>query len=420
MEGREIRQLSEAQYKAAGEKKLSTRFFWWMFCISLGLIVISSLLFFWRQGRWFIFSSSVNVDLLAAWGSFIGGILGTLVAAISIYMVVMTLHAQVDANANMEDTNKEMLELNRQQIFDNKFQVLYAQYQEAVAGYGKEGNGGKRDLEVSAASFLSQSFDNHLVYSLRVQAAVKMFEEFYARNRMCCSVHFRVLYQLARLIDQGDIEDDDRVIYAKSVRGQLTDGEMALLRYNCLSANGKAMQLYVNHFNLLKHVPLMSLLEFKPWSDKVADEHQKAALDATFITLRKIMTDLNDEDTAYDYLFEVSARYQIRIIFEHRHYSMIFRLEENKKAKYGGPVKHPYAESALKKIGDKELPSLFYAFLYETFHISNFNRYENTPNCVHTPIEVESSPDSFIFEIQVKGPNRLVLSQDQYTPASRG
>lgn len=86
MEGREIRQLSEAQYKAAGEKKLSTRFFWWMFCISLGLIVISSLLFFWRQGRWFIFSSSVNVDLLAAWDSFIGGILGTLVAAISIYI----------------------------------------------------------------------------------------------------------------------------------------------------------------------------------------------------------------------------------------------------------------------------------------------------------------------------------------------
>lgn len=58
-----------------------------MFGISLSLIMLSSFLFFWRQGRWFDWSASVNVDLLAAWGSFIGGVLGTLVAAISIFMV---------------------------------------------------------------------------------------------------------------------------------------------------------------------------------------------------------------------------------------------------------------------------------------------------------------------------------------------
>ena len=81
---------------------------------------------------------------------------------------------------------------------------------------------------------------------------------------------------------------------------------------------------------------------------------------------------------------------------------MIFRLEENKKAKSGGPVKHPYSESALKAIGNKELPSLFYAFLYETFIVSNFGRYENVQNCVHTPIEVENTTNSFIFEIMVK------------------
>jgi len=72
------------------------------------------------------------------------------------------------------------------------------------------------------------------------------------------------------------------------------------------------------------------------------------------------------------------------------------------------------------KIGNKELPELFSAFLYETFLTSNFGLFENASNCVDTPIEVEDTPpDHFIFEIQVKGPQRLVLSQDQYTPASR-
>lgn len=416
MEDQKLSELTEAQAKAEGEKKKSIHFFWWMFGISLGLIMLSSFLFFWRQGRWFDWSASVNVDLLAAWGSFIGGVLGTLVAAISIFMVVKTLHAQVDASANMEDTNKEMITLNTQQLFDNKFQVLYSQYCDAVAAYEGESDNAKQNLEAVAAEFLTLPFSNDLVYSLRVKAAVKVFEEFYAKNRACCSVHFRVLYQLVRFLDRGDIEEEDRIVYIKSVRDQLTDGEMALLRYNCLTPNGEAMRQYVNHFNLLKHIPLMNLLEFKKWADKVTDKHQRAALDATFITLRKMMKDNNASDEPVKTTYEISPRYLISLEFERCHCCMIFRFEENKKAKSGGPVKHPYAEAALKKIRNKELPELFSAFL-----TSNFGLFENASNCVHTPIEVEDTPpDHFIFEIQVKGPQRLVLSQDQYTPASRG
>lgn len=419
MENQPITLLTEAQYKAKGEKRKSTRFFWWMFGVSVLLIVASSVLFFWHHGPWFLWKSSVNIDLLASLGEFVGGVLGSLIAAVSIFMVVKTLHAQVDSNANMEDTNKKIISLNTQQLFDNKFQVLYAQYNDAVAAYEGSSKTGKQNLEAVAAGFLAQSFKNDLVYSLRVKAAVKLFEEFYAKNRACCSVHFRVLYQLVRFIDKGDIEDDDRKVYLKSVRGQLTDGEMSLLRYNCLTPNGKAMQQYVNHFNLLKHIPLMSLLEFKKWADKVPDKHQQAALDSMFITLRKMMKENNENDEPNKIQYEVSSRYQVFMEFERWHRCMIFRLEENKKAKSGGPVKHPYAEAALKRIGDKELPDLFSAFLYETFITSNFGLFENAPNSVHSFIEVEDTADSFVFEIEVKGPQRLVLSQSQYTPLSR-
>ena len=420
MENREINQLSEAQYKAEEEKKKSTQFFWWMFGISSGIIAVSSILFFWRQGEWFDFSAPVNIGLLADWGSFIGGVIGTLIAAVSIFMVVKTLHSQVDANADMEDVNQKMILLNTQQLFDNKFQVLYAQYRDSVAAYEGKLNNGKQNLEVMAAAFLAQPFSSNLVYKLRVDAAVKVFEEFYAKNRACCSAHFRVLYQLVRFLDRGEIEEGDRLVYVKSVRGQLTDGEMALLRYNCLTPNGEAMQQYVNHFNLLKHIPLMELLEFKRWADKIPDKHQKAAIDALFITLRKMIKENNQNDDSSSSHYEISSRYRITLEFERWHRCMIFRMEEDKKAKSGGPVRHPYAEAALKKIGDKELPDLFSAFLYETFLISNFCHYGNALNCVHAPIEVENTPDSFVYEIEVKGPQRLVLSQDQYTPSSRG
>lgn len=419
MEDPKIKRLSDAQFRAEEEKKQSTRFFWWMFWISLALMVGSAVLFFWHHGPWFVWEGSVNVELLASLGEFIGGVLGSLIAAVSIFMVVKTLHAQVDANAKTEDNNKTEIQLNKQQLFDNKFQVLYEQYKDAIAAYGPGHQGGKQNLEAVAANFLAQPFTCDLVYSLRVKSAVKLFEEFYARNRMCCSVHFRVLYQLIRFIDSGEIEDEDRVIYAKSIRGQLSDGEMALLRYNCMTPNGFAMQRYVNHYNLLKHVPLMSLFEFKRWANKIPDIHEKAALDATFITLRKMMKNHNENDAPMEITYEISLRYKIIMVFEQGHRCMIFRVEENKKAKSGGPVKHPYTENALKKIGDAELLPLFSAFLYETFITSNFGLFENAPNSVHSPIEVEKTKDSFIFEIEVKGPQRLVLSQDQYTPAAR-
>ena len=420
MEDRDYKCQTEAQSKAEGEKKTSIHFFWWMFCISLFLIIASSILFFWRHGKWFEWSYPVNSDLLGTLGDFVGGIIGTLIAAFSILILVKTLHAQVDANADMKDTNEEMIKLNKQQLFDNKFQVLYAQYKDAASGYGKTSQNGKTDMEATARAFLTQAFKCNLVYSLRVKTAVKMFEEFYAQNRMFCSVHFRVLYQLMRLIDKGDIEEEDRVIYAKSVRGQLTDGEMALLRYNCMTTNGKAMQNYVNHFDLLKHVPLMSLLEFKKWADKVQDDHQRAALDSTFSSLRRIMIDQNNDDSESEIIHEISSRFLIKIAYERGHHCMIFRLEENKKAKQGGPVKHPYAEAALKTIGNKELPDLFSAFLYDLFLTSNFYLYDNVSNCVHSHIEVENTSNYFIFEIVVKGPKRLVLSQRQYYALLRG
>ena len=39
MEDQKLSELTEAQAKADGEKKKSIHFFWWMFGISLGLII---------------------------------------------------------------------------------------------------------------------------------------------------------------------------------------------------------------------------------------------------------------------------------------------------------------------------------------------------------------------------------------------
>ena len=67
----------------------------------------------------------------------------------------------------------------------------------------------------------------------------------------------------------------------------------------------------------------------------------------------------------------------------------------------------PIRRSRIEKDRGQRTPDLFSTFLYETFLTSNFGLFENTPT-------------AFIFEIEVKGPHRLILSQNQYTPLSRG
>ena len=49
--------------------------------------------------------------------------------------------------------------------------------------------------------------------------------------------------------------------------------------------------------------------------------------------------------------------------------------------------------------------------------VGNFRLFGNPSDCVHEPIPVEDSNNSFIFEIEVKGPRKLVLAENQMYPA---
>ena len=322
-------------------------------------------------------------------------------------------------NDNVIETNNAQIKLDTQQLFDNKFQVFFNQYKDTISAYlTDKGLTGRQALEAIVASFVETPFSNKLVYKKRVMASVREFEAFYAENREQLAVHFRGLYQLMRLVAESDIDEEDRVLYAKCIRGQLSDGELVILRYNCLTDNGFAMRRFVNHFNLLKHLPLMSLFEFRTWADMLPDKYMRSALDSTFISLRKLMKEKNYTDDAVVLPdFELSSRYVIKMSYDEGHTCLIFRLEEDKQHKGAAGVKRPYAEKALDAIGSAEMPELFHAFLHESFITGNFSLYGNPSNCVYSPIVVVDDPDTFIFEIEVKGPGKLVLSENQMYPA---
>ncbi len=188
---------------------------------------------------------------------------------------------------------------------------------------------------------------------------------------------------------------------------------MILLRYNCQTQNGKAMRTYVNHFNLLKHIPMMSMLEFRKWKDFIVDSHERSALDSLFITLRKMMTSGLDKDEVFNMEYELSSRYKFIIAYSDDFKEMTLRLEEDKHKRVGGGMKRPYAEKALDRLGALQLPPLFYAFLHESFITGNFGLYNNPSDCVKKPTIIINNADNLHFEIAVQSSIRLVLSAHQ-------
>ena len=248
-----------------------------------------------------IWSSPIDEDLLETYGDFVGGVIGTLITLYSVYLLVKTLNNQIEVNSNIVKTNVETLNAAKQQIkqtdlnlFDSKFNAYLKAYQDAINGYTSSDCSEKECLDAIITEFRSSGFKNEVQYLGRTQAAVKEFEGLYAKNRTVMSTHLRTLFLLMQLIaDKGNIENEDRVAYAKCIRGQLSEGEMFVIRYNCYTGYGHNMQKYVNRYNLLKHLPTMSLLEFNKWRS-IVETHPGYVntIDAFFQRLRKEIGEL--------------------------------------------------------------------------------------------------------------------------------
>ena len=90
--------------------------------------------------------------------------------------------------------------------------------------------------------------------------------------------YFRHLYRIVKYVDSSDlISDDERYEYACIARSQLSDYELVMLFYNCLTANGRAkfkplIEEY-SIFNNLREELLAKREHKKEYSEKAYDRY---------------------------------------------------------------------------------------------------------------------------------------------------
>lgn len=415
MEGRII-ETNEKPKKESWEKNLSI-----LEWSALGLFIAFLLLYFSKGILSFFGVKSVHpVFLHETWGvfgDFIGGVLGTFIAYISVRLLVKTLHHQIASNRETSKINKETATVYKLQQFNEQFKILFNLYQDAIRAYKSSAMNGGEDLSSIVEQFKmhgNTSIKNE-DYAKRQQVALDIFKDFYVSCHNVASVHFRLLYRIFQLIDDADIPDRNKTDIAKIMRCQLSADEILLLRYNAIASYGEKMRVYINRYNLLKHLPLLSLLELSYLSTKLSGV-QRHSINTEVIKWRKQTKGLllKNKETTEIVSEDYSEKYAVKITVSSDNSQ--FKIELTKKACKKYEASDTNISKAFDVFTNDEIKCLILDFVTEMFLYSNFSIY-NTPGNLKISPEITEKKEGkkTIISVEVMKENKLpiICSQRQ-------
>ncbi len=382
--------------------------------IALALFIISLFLFTWK--RFFSVDKEIDAELWAQFGDFIGGIIGTLIAYISVRLLVKTLNIQIKANKETSEINRKTAEVYELQQFNEMFNILFSLYKKVKDSYCNENEKCLYDLVEKIKNDNKDKFNAITKYEELNKKAIKIYETFYADNQNTASTHFRLLYRIFKLIDSVKISDDNRIAISKTIRSQLTEEELFLLRYNAMSKCGEKMQDYINQYNLLKHLPLLSILEFTPLCQKL-DKAEVNSINVEFQILSKNIRKLflDKSNNKKNLSPKLSNNYQFKISVSSDNKELDIELIKNNKTKFDQKTA-TNIESALNKLNEDEVKNLLLYYCEEFFIFSNFQSFNKLDELICTP-EITNKSESKKVTISVNIKNKegyeLICSKRQ-------
>ena len=344
--------------------------------IALIIVVVFAILF--ALHREYDLVHPFDEDLFGNYGDFIGGLL----SVVSVYLLVETLKEQRATSKEQRDfTEKQQVLIEKQQKNADEQQInslffhLLKHLQREVADLNitkEDGQYTNKDFFEELRRDLQESFNNapDTSYMKDVNQAMKHYFELYAKHPRLGS-YFRILYRICEVIAQSTLDEIEKAKYIKILRAQLTNSELLLLRYNAQTPHGTKFKDYINEYNLLKHLPIFELLEFKRWwgplEGNPVDRFRVSVFCDEF--KHKIKELLKDPERSKSYLPRGGWKCRITKCSDIR--------IEIKIVKPRNPL--PYDPfSGFKTMDDMELMEqlgrLFESILIEIFSYSNFGR----------------------------------------------
>lgn len=350
-----------------------------------------------------------------------GGVLGTIFGIISVLLVIRTFRYQQTST----DDNKKQLEIER--FHDLFFELLHL-YQSQVAelcGEYRNSNTIKNKpgekpnentyLETVEISYnnkdffdfekeiLQNQFVNKKSFDSNLAEALKTYMFFYIKNKNKIGAYYRTLFRIYNLIDEAALPERLKKDYLKIIRAQLTESELFFLRYNALTYYGHPFIRYINKYNILKHLPVFELLEFKDWW-KDLNRVERAGLNIVFTNFRDILCKLwGRKSVRIDSKQKIDTKYNIVIeIINCSDVAITVNIDNTKEST-------SMEFLAFKHFSAKRIQQLLDCYIKEIFIYSHFSIYNKLAETYSTPIINRGNFTTIISGIKNKSGQPLIL-----------
>lgn len=340
-------------------------------------------------------SKPIDGSLWGQYGDYVGGLVGTLLAYMSIKLLSLNLQEQILANKELRISNDDNRKVAALQQFENSFSTLIHMYR-----------GSQNEIKALDMKWAREFSCMDKDYEKRVKEAVNAYLKFYEESRSKLSSYYRLLYRIMQTIDEANVDDDTKRRYSKIFRCQISEEELILLRYNASTHYGKKMQVYINRYNLLKHLPKMHLLEFKEPSILALINGHEEIFDHIFIEIRKKIVDGVSSST-----FDKPIPNNNKIELEN--FDIIFDIS---KSSVKIELVYVNKKGTRNSISDDSLLLLLKFYILETFVYASFECYQplvSVEMCSDIKTERNSKKHTVWVQLKSKEKYALVLSSGQ-------
>ena len=153
----------------------------------------------------------------------------------------------------------------KRQIFESSFFQLLKNHNQIVSSLS-DGNMSSPRLsgrecfqrwleQLTSTKLIPTRDDYHNIQMLPPKSAIDRYEFFYETKQAVLGHYFRNLYHVFKFVKDSEIDNAEKRRYTSLVRATLSQGELALLFYNCLSVYGsQKFKPLVEEFGLLENL----------------------------------------------------------------------------------------------------------------------------------------------------------------------
>ncbi|MCW3076817.1 MAG: hypothetical protein JWO32_1426 [Bacteroidetes bacterium] len=347
-------------------------------------------------------SGDINYTIAGQFGDFIGGLVGTLFSIVGVVLLYETLALQ---RHESEETRKVLVK----QQFENTFFSLLKLYQDSLskisAKFIFENNPEMILTGLDYFDIKRQELYNNFQYSNSILKNNKSIQSayihFYLQNKTQLSIYFRTLYRIYRFIDSAPLDEKFKLEYSKIIRAQLNEDELFFIFYNAHSDFGSKFRPLINKYNITKHLPLMSKIEYKYFSERL-NPIERSGVELILEELRKDIRKRFVEKTGkYSYREYLEQKY--KFIFRHNENELIIEVNINKLIALR-PV--PQKGFGIQNFDNDDLEKLILTFLKDIFHYSNFSVYNDG---LKISTQIEDETDLTKIKCKVVFKDKLVI-----------